>query len=317
MFFAQNPEGSAQRTADIVEASTPDLSVVVPSVNGWSDLVGCLEALEADQGDLRLEILVVDRCGEQLRRQVVGRFPNARVLAAAPGTPIPDLRAMGFEAARAASVAVIEDHVLVPPNWARQLLAALSSGKEVVGGSVSNAATTRTVDWAAFLCEYSHLLPPLATGPSETLTGNNIVYRRALLDRYRAEVKAGRWEDYLHGAMRRDGVTLFCDPAIEVAHKMHYTVGSYLSQRYLYARSYAAARMRGTSWPARVAYAAATSALPAVLFCRIVSRVWAKRRYRSELTKSLPFIGLFVLGWSAGEMAGALAGSGDSLSRVN
>jgi hypothetical protein len=205
----------------------------------------------------------------------------------------------------------------VPPDWARQLLAAQQRGEEVVGGSVSNAATEHTVDWAAFLCEYSHLLPPLPEGPSETLTGNNTVYRRALLDRYRAETEAGRFEDHLHRALRRNGVTLFCRPEIEVAHKKHYTVGGYLAQRYLYARSYAGARLTGASWPIRVGYAVAACALPPVLFLRIVSRVITRRRYRRELAKALPLIALFVVGWAAGEMVGALAGPGDSLSRVS
>jgi len=294
-----------------------ELSVVVPSVNGWQDLSGCLEALEANERQVRLEVLVADRCGAELRRQIGRRFPRVRVLEAPPGTSIPDLRARAFAAARADAVAVIEDHVLVPPGWAKQLLAAQDQGEEVVGGSVSNAATDRIVDWAAFLCEYSHLLAPLRPGPSETLAGNNIVYRRALLDRYRAETGGGRFEEHLHRALRRDGVTLFCRPEIEVAHKKHYTIGSYLVQRYLYARSYADVRLHERSWPTRLGYAAAATALPPVLFFRIVSRVVVRRLYRRALATSLPLIALFVIGWAAGEMVGALAGAGDSLSRVS
>ena len=41
-----------------------------------------------------------------------------RVLEAAPETTIPDLRAMAFAAATGRSVAVIEDHVIVPEGWA-------------------------------------------------------------------------------------------------------------------------------------------------------------------------------------------------------
>jgi glycosyl transferase family 2 len=299
-----------------VNNASLELSVVVPSVSGWQDLLGCLEALEANAQDVKMEVIVADRCGEELRKQIAQRFPRTRVLPAPAGTPIPDLRASGFAAACADAVAVIEDHVLVPRDWARRLVAAQQHGEEVVGGSVSNAATESTVDWAAFLCEYSHLLAPMPAGPSETLTGNNIVYRRALLDRYRAETEAGRFEDHLHRALRRDGVILFCRPEIEVAHKKHYTVGSYLGQRYLYARSYAGGRLSGASWPTRLGYAVAASVLPPVLFFRIVSRVIARRRYRRELAKALPLIALFVVGWAGGEMVGALAGPGDSLSRV-
>jgi hypothetical protein len=101
-------------------------------------------------------------------------------------------------------VAVIEDHVIVPEGWAAQLLAAQARGEEVVGGSVDNAATARLVDWAAFLCEYSQLLPPLPEGPVPGLTGNNTVYRRSLLEKHRDTTRAGRWENYF---MMRCAVT--------------------------------------------------------------------------------------------------------------
>jgi hypothetical protein len=294
-----------------------ELSVVVPSVNGWSDLDGCLAALEVQRRDVSLEVLVVDRIGEAIRANLLVRYPWVRLIEAAPGTTIPDLRAMAFQAAQGRSVAVIEDHVLVPPGWARQLLEAQARGEDVVGGSVENAATDRTVDWAAFLCEYSHLLPPLQDGPSDWLTGNNTVYRRSLLERYRAVTEQGRWENHLHDRLREDGVTLYCRPGIRVGHKKHYTVWEYLSQRYLYSRSYAGARVAGRPAPRRVAYGLAAFVLPPVLFYRTVSRIWRKRAYRPELVRSLPLLALFVTGWAAGEVVGAWFGPGDALSRVN
>jgi len=55
-----------------------------------------------------------------------------------------------------------------------------------------------------------------------------------------------------------------------------------------------------------------------VLFFRIVSRVAVRRRYDAMLPTSLRSFALFVIGWAAGEMVSvALAGAGDSLSRVS
>ena len=295
---------------------TPDLSVVVPSVNGLPILIECLAALQADAAAsaVRLEMLVVERCGETVRRAVAQRFPDARLLPVASDTTIPKMREAAFLAATAAAVAVIEDHVIVPPGWARQMLDALAAGADVVGGSVRNAATETTTDWAAFLCEYSHLLAPLAAGDAESLTGNNVVYRRALLDRYRSVIAEGRWEDHLHAAMRRDGVRLTCRPDIVVGHKMHYRVRDYLSQRYLYSRAYAGARAMRLAAPKRAVLSLATAALPPMLFYRIVSRVG--RAHRAELVRSLPLLLLFVCAWAAGEAVGYAAGPGDALARV-
>ena len=290
--------------------------MVVPSVNGDADLVDCLAALEAEAVRVPLEVLVVDRVGASVRRTVAERYPWVRLVDAAPGTSIPTLRAMGFAQARAEVVGVIEDHVHVPPGWAEQMLAAQRRGEHVVGGAVVNAATDRLVDWAAFLCEYSHLLPPLAGGSVTRLTGNNTTYRRELLDRFREAVTSGRWEDHLHEVMRRHGVQLFCRPEIVVQHKKHYSVREYMVQRYLYARSYAAARVAGRSVIQRLGYGAAAALLPPLLLARIAARAWSRPPYRGVLVRSLPLLAVFVSAWAAGEMTGAWGGGGDALSRV-
>jgi hypothetical protein len=295
--------------------SAPALSVVVPSVNGWEDLARCLTALEPEQADLAVEVLVPERCGPDLRAKVAARFPWAVILPAEPRTTIPKLRAMAFAVARAPSVAVIEDHVLVPRGWARALLLARESS-EVVGGGVRNAATGRTVDWAAFLCEYSHLLPPLAAGPSEWVTGNNTVYSRALLDAHRDVVEAGGWENLLHDAIRSAGVPLEMRPDIVVDHRKHYTVGEYLGQRYLYARSYAGMRVRTAGAVTRLGFGLAALALPPVLLARIVTRVFRKNVPRRLLVRCLPLLALFVTAWGVGEVIGYWFGPGGSLERV-
>ena len=294
-----------------------DLSVVIPSVNGLPILLECLDALraEADSG-LRIEMLVVDRCGEGVRRAVRERFPEATILAVERGATIPEMRALAFDLAHADAVAVIEDHVLVPSGWARQLLEALAAGHDVVGGTVRNDATERLVDWAAFLCEYSHLLPPIPGGAAEWLAGNNVVYRKAVLEKYRATAAAGRWEDHLHAAMRRDGIVLFCSPDIVVGHKMHYRVREYVSQRFLYARSYAGQKRSEMSPAGRALMAMGMLALPPVLLFRIIQRVLAKRKHRAELARSLPLLSVFVCAWAFGEMVGYAAGPGDAMSRV-
>lgn len=295
---------------------TVALSVVVPSVNGMSDLSHCLQALAAQRADCDLEVLVVDRCGAAVRAELRRSYPWARLLEADTGTTIPALRARAFSEARGEFVAVIEDHVVVPAGWARQLLEAAREAVQVVGGSVENAATERVVDWAAFLCEYSHCMLPLPAGEAEWLTGNNVIYPRALLARYTELLSAGGWENQLHDALRRDGVRLERRPDIRVGHKKHYTVGEYLSQRYLYARSYAGARVAGAPVARRVAYGAAALALPPLLFYRTVSRVMATRRHRAELVRSLPLLALFVTSWAVGEVIGYWAGPGDSLAKV-
>lgn len=296
-------------------AIEPMLSVVVPSVNGWPDLERCLAALEHERSTVALEVLIPERCGPGVRDQIAAGHPWVTVLPVPESCTIPMMRALAFDHARAPAVAVIEDHVLVRPGWARSLLS-VRNGTDVIGGGVANAATERLVDWAAFLCEYSHLLPPLAAGPAEWVTGNNTLYDRALLDAHRDITHAGRWENHLHDVLRSNGVRLISHPEIVVDHRKHYSVAEYLSQRYLYARSYAGARVAGAGLPRRLLFGAAALALPPVLFWRIVSRCLAKEVPRSLVWRSLAYLLLFVTSWGVGEVIGAWFGAGTSLERV-
>lgn len=295
--------------------SSAPLSVVVPSVNGWSDLEACLSALERERVTTSIEVLVVERCGPEVRSAMTNRFPWVRMLPVERTATIPEMRAMAFAAATAPTVAVIEDHVLVPPGWAGQMLSARETA-QVVGGGIRNAATDTVLDWAAFLCEYSHLLPPLAAGPAEWVTGNNTAYDRALLDRHADIVRAGGWENHLHDAIRASGVPLVCRPEIVADHKKHYTFGEYFTQRYLYARSYAGARVARAPLLRRAAYGLAAFALPPLLLWRTVSRTLTKEVPRGLALRTVPYTALFVVAWGAGEVVGYWFGAGDSLQKV-
>ncbi len=294
---------------------TPDFSVIIPSVNSYDDLHGCLKALDA-QTSAVAEVIVVDRLGDALRAAAQRDFPAIIILPVASGTTIPEMRAVGIAAATAPAIAVIEDHVIVPPDWARRMLDMLAEGNDVVGGAIENAATESLMDWAAFLCEYSASLPPLPSGPSGGVPGNNVIYRKEVLDRYTDVLAQHNWENHLHDAMRADGIELIMRPDIVVGHKMHYTFWLYFSQRFLYSRSYAAARVADAPLSRRLAMGAAAFALPPMMYWRTVSRIYSKRKHLGHLVRSLPLLVPFCISWGAGEIVGYWFGAGKSLSKV-
>lgn len=291
------------------------MTVVIPSVNGPDDLRACLDALAGEAGTVSLEVLLPERCGDAVRGIVQRDYPWVRVIPVETTTTIPAMRAVAFRAATAEVVAVIEDHVIVPAGWAQRLLTAIHGGAHVVGGSIENAATGTLVDRAAFLCEYSHCLR-LPAGRVDWLVGNNVAYRRETLEQFRDVYDAGDWETRLHEAMRRRGIDLICRPEIVVGHRKHYSIHSYVEQRYLYARSYAGARIAHAAWPRRLAYAVGSLALPALLFPRIAARVLRGTGDGMLLLQCSPLIMVFVIAWAWGEVVGSALGAGDALQRV-
>lgn len=294
----------------------PELTVVIPSVNGLGDLLGCLDAVERLRDSVELEVLVVDRLGEAVRSEVKARYPMVRVISVPVDTTIPEMRHRAFQEATADAVAVIEDHVIVPHDWGKRLLGGLASGHDVIGGPISNAAVGRLLDWSTFLCEYSACLPPLPRGPASWLPGNNIVYRRALLVEMRDVTAEGKWENRLHDALRARGVELYCDPDLVVGHKKHFGFAEYVSQRCLYSRSYAGARVRGASWARKAAMGLAAFALPPLLLVRITRANLGKRVPVGLVLRTTPLIAVYVVAWGVGEVAGYWFGAGGSLARV-
>ncbi len=116
--------------------------------------------------------------------------------------------------------------------------------------------------------------------------------------------------------MRADGIELISRPDIRVGHKKHYTMREYVSQRFLYTRSYAGGRTESWPWLRRMVYGTAALGLPALLLWRVVSTVWRKGVNRVEIIRALPLLLVFVVSWGVGETVGAWAGQGDALSRV-
>jgi hypothetical protein len=296
--------------------SAPELTVVVPSVNGLDDLLGCLAAVERLRDSVALEVLVIDRLGPLVRETVRREFPATRLVAVPAGTTIPEMRHQAFALANGGVIAVIEDHVIVPPMWGRQLLDDIAAGHDVVGGPIENAANHRLLDWSTFLCEYSACLPPLPAGPSAWLPGNNIGYRRDLLLRYREVTAEGKWENRLHDAMRADGVELWCDADLIVGHKKHFGFGEYIGQRYLYSRSYAGARVREAPASRRLLMGAAAFALPPLLLLRTERAILAKGVPRGLVLRTLPLIAIYLVAWGWGEVVGYWFGAGTALARV-
>ncbi len=297
------------------QASNPALSVVIASVNGWSMLDPTLRALDAQPERPRMEVIVVEAVGGATRQSLRNHRPGVVIIEVDEKRTIPALRHMGVRRAKGDLVAILEDHGEVAPDWAGALLEAHKEPWGAVGGVVENGREG-LVNWAAFFCEYTPYMGPVAEGESGDLPGNNIAYKRPHLLRHAHELEQGRWESWINDKLRLDGVPIASTNKAVVRHIKPFRLGHFLVQRFHFARSYAGMRRVDQSGLKRLIYGFGSFALPAMLMLRVTRTALAKGRHLGRFVASMPLIALFYTVGAAGESIGYFFGPGDSLSRV-
>ena len=293
------------------------LSVIIVSVNGLPFIGDSLESLGQQSCRDEIEVILVDRCGDSVRNYIGQRYPWVKLIKASPETTIPKLRALAFRETSGDIVAVLEDHCIVESDWARCMIEAHRSEYSVIGGSIENTACEKLIDWASFFCEYSQATKPLPEGEVNILPGNNVSYKKWVLERFHKVIEAGVWDFTLHEHIKNAGITLYSMPSITVYHKMSASLVWFISQKYHLARSFAGMRFTNSSGFQRALYGAGSVLLPVILARRIVTCVWKKGKHRRELFLSLPFLVLLLVSWGIGELIGYLLGPGFSSSKVS
>jgi len=305
------------------------LSVVVISINSPVLLERCLAGLQEVLRDTSSETLVVRRSSLPGLPSAAETGPPAplppdfRWLEAGEADNVPAQFARGVAESRGEIVALLEDDCLVDPGWAKSLLAAHRSRQEIaIGGPVEPGPYRRSRDWAVYFCEYGRFLRPF-NGRSKDLPVNNVSYKRERLADFLADSPTpdGQTDSaefhaaFVHQRMLAAGLGLWAAGRMGVRILNAWPRSYFFSIPFFHGKGYAGKRLAGVTSHRKLAYAAASPLLPAILIRRIWRRVYSKDRLRLELLAALPWIATFYFSWAAGEMSGALFGQGHSLDR--
>lgn len=293
------------------------LSVVVVSFSGLEVLDRCLQALSAN-ADIVGEVLVVRRSEDALAQAsaLVARREDMRLVLVPSDATVPRMRHAGLNESRGDIVALIEDDCLVESEWAGAVVRAHAGTHVAIGGAVEPDSYERPLDWAAFFCDYARFMLPLPGGETAVLPGNNVSYKRAVVDELIVTGAVdGLQEAFVHDAWYRAGRTMKADPSIRVRNVHRWTAEAVSGVPFHHGRAFAGQRAAGWSVGKRLLYGCASVILPFLHTGRILERVLTRRRLVRPLWGALPWIVLFGVCWSAGECAGYLLGPGSSLQR--
>jgi GT2 family glycosyltransferase len=135
----------------------PDLTVIIPSLNGARGVDRCLRALAAQSIRPRLEILVVDD-GSTDDTASVARAHGVTVVSHPVNLGIAAARNTGLNAAAADIVAFLDDDCEPEPEWARHLLSGYADG-DVAGVSGPIIPRTPPGYLSGFLTRNNPLVP--------------------------------------------------------------------------------------------------------------------------------------------------------------
>ena len=178
----------------------------------------------------------------------------------------------------------------------------------MIGGAVTNGATSSSVDWASFLLGHLAAVRPPEEGGVESITGQaNVSYKAAALTRYPEDAL---YEGRFRQQLARDGVAVRNDPRIVVAHVQPLRAIEACVLHFHDGRCVAASR-RGTvvqranalAWP----FAVPIATLRILRRTRRLGGPWF-----AHAVRALPWLVAMIAAHKAGEHVGTLRGAGRS-----
>jgi hypothetical protein len=292
-------------------ASSLTLSVVIAAWTGPEALARCLAALGPQLRAGEDEVIVARNFGGAWTMPD-GVMAPTHDLVLPHSTNVPRLRVAGLEASSGRIVAFLEDFAVPATGWRDALVQAFVPPVRAVGGPVELASGGGALDWAVYFYDYGRFAPPLVSNVTESLSGVNVAYERALLDELTPALADGLHEATVERTLQQRGVTMWMAATAPVAVARRQRVGDAVALAYHLARGYAARRVAGAGVRQRVVRLAAAPLVPFVLFARAAGTVRRSPTLVVQFAAAAPWLFVLQCAWGIGEAVGSLAGAGDS-----
>jgi len=285
--------------------ASPAVSVVIGAHAPPEALEACLEALAPQREGV--QVLVVGTRPAPPR--VAERYPWAE-FHEVPGALVPVLWSYGIERSRGEIVALTIAQMVPEPDWIASIRRE-QTGHDAVGGAIDPGRNLRLADWAEYFCRYAGEMRPFAAGKGDELAGDNVAFKRELLEQHRDQLRDGYWEPVLHPVLRREGVELWRAPDVVVRQGRSAGFTAFARQRLAHGRRYG--HQRGAHFGRRrnAVGVAAAPAVPFLMTARVARAVASRGRYRGRFVAALPLILAFNGIWAYAEARGHL----DTLAR--
>jgi hypothetical protein len=297
------------------EPSRPPISIVVSTIQGWPDVADDLRTVFGSAGGVGGEVVVTD--GSSHPAPSAAEVGPGVVWLSFPGESIFQLRQRGYRAARGEIVAITEDHVRVPVDWARSMINAHAARPEAmaIGGSVENGATGNVLDWASFLVVQSAVAAPIRSGRARRLSGAvNVAYKRQAVQQMETYDGLGAMDGLHQGQLAQAGSVLLNDDRIRVLHDQSLGFRGTTAIHYNAGRTMAGFRRQHVDAGVLLRILGAPI-IPLARYLRAAALL-APRGYGRHLLVCTPTMLWLLYAQGLGQFIGYLAGPGSSPGKV-
>jgi len=302
----------------MTQATVPDMSVVVVSLDSYARIRRTIAALRAQTAKRQLEIVIVAPSREVLKLDEADLqdFLSFQVVEVGPIRSTGGAVTAGFQRAQAPVVAYAEEHSYPFPTWAEALLLAHKQPWGAVGVAIVNANPDSIISWANLFTDFGPSVDPAAGGVTSHLAWHHGSYKRELLSGYDTEQLQNflETEGLLHQALQDRGYQLYLEPAAKSNHVNVSTMLSLIRCEFVGGRLYGAARVRHNKWSMarRLLYILGSPLIPVLRLRRTLREVRRAGQWDKLLPQILPGIITALVAHCLGEISGYALGAGDA-----
>ncbi|MBS1954097.1 MAG: hypothetical protein JST89_07925 [Cyanobacteria bacterium SZAS-4] len=299
---------------------TCDLSIVVAWQESQPNVEDCLDSLYGQETQSTVEIILAYGGFKPDPTPLINKYPKLKIVEHPASGSIPSLHGIGIAQSCGDLIAITEAHTTFAKNWFDTAISvARASSDAAIGGAVEPGTALSSVDFALYLCDYVQFALPFETGSSDDLPGNNIVFKRKMLDQYLSGKDLsndGFWKTFFCHELIEKGERLSRHSSMVAYYNRHLSFNAVMERRYHHGRCFGA--MRSTDFDAgkKALYLASCAGLPLILMSRLIQKVAKKRFLVGRFLRVYPICKLIICAWVAGEYCGMAAGANGSCDKL-
>ena len=289
------------------------ISVIIPSYNSETTIIGCLNAVQNQSYDGRYEITLVDSSNDRTPRIVLSDYPNVKLIHLKTRTDPGTARNIGVREAKGDIIAFVDSDCMPAHDWLERIAGAHHSTYGAIGGVVRNGNDGNDlVGCAGYIAEFREFLPERPRQEVHHIPTCNISYKKSIFREF--GLFQGEYypqEDLVFNyRLRQHGEKILLDPTIQVFHHHRSGLKDFLAHQNQIGK--VTPRVLG-EFPLEGAFIAkhpclALCLIPAVVMVKFFRTILVFLRFQPGfITKKPSVLPMFALGlvyWGVGFVCG-------------